>query len=274
MASTQKNNVTNLNALLRVGAEFHLAVGATTLAAAKASGFTPFGNIVDVTPNIDTQKVEHVSSNRGAPRKDREDITRSQIQFKVKTDEFTEIVQKIMLGGTAGTDFTQSAQNASNGDVLGFTAAPAVIGNWYDISVSNGSRIRNITTLTFAGKTEGTDFVVDLLTGRVSFLTAQTADLTPVVTAPAITGTSDSSFVGIKPGQQVKLTGIGRLFLFDQNTANKVFADYSDFSCEVTLDTASAFNANSFSDLTFSVLVTETVGNWATRLNAKLPSIG
>ena len=70
--STQKNNVTNQAALLRVGAEFHFADGAATVAAAQTSGFAPFGNIVDVTPNIDTQKVEHVSSNRGAPRKDRE----------------------------------------------------------------------------------------------------------------------------------------------------------------------------------------------------------
>ncbi len=269
----QRNNVTNLAALLRVGAEFHFANGAATPAAAQAAGFTPFGNIIDVTPNIDTQKVEHVSSNRGAPRKDREDITRSQIQFKIKTDEFNIMVQKIMLGGTDGTAFTQSAQVAVNADALQFSVTPAVIGNWYDITVS-GARIRNLTGLTIATLTEGTHFVVDALTGRVCFLTAQSTDRTPVVSAPAITANDAGYFFGIKPGQVVKLSGIGRLYLFDQNTDNKVFAAYEDFSCELTLDTAAAFNATSFGDLTFSVLVTDTVGNWLTRKSVAAVSVG
>lgn len=269
----QKNNVTNLAALLRVGAEFHFANGAASVAAALTSGFTPFGNIVDITPNIDTQKVEHVSSNRGAPRKDREDITRSQIQFKVKTDEFHKLVQQIMLGGTAGTDFTQSIQSGVSADTLAFSGTAAVIGNWYDITVS-GARIRKLTSVTIATLTEGTHFVLDLLTGRICFLTAQSSDRVPVVTAAAITAGSAGSFIGIKPGQQVKLSGIGRLYLFDQNTDNPVFAEYENFSCELTLDSASAFNATSFADLTFSVLVTDIVGNWLTRNAISTVSIG
>lgn len=271
--STQKNNVTNLDALLRVGAEFHFASGAASVAAAAAIGFTPFGNIVDLTPNIDTQKVEHVSSNRGAPRKDREDITRSQIQFKVKTDEFNELVQKIMLGGTTGTAFTQTSKSSTNADTLAFSGTAATVGNWYDITVS-GARVRNLTSVTITSLTEGTHFVVDLQTGRICFLSAQSSDRVPVVSAPAITANDATYFIGIKPGQQVKLSGIGRLYMFDQNTSNPVFAAYEDFTCELTLDTASAFNATSFADLTFSVLITDTVGNWLTRKSITAVSVG
>lgn len=269
--STQRNNVTNLAALLRAGAEFHFSNTATSVADSQTKGFTYLGNVVDVTPAIDTQKVEHVSSNRGAPRKDREDITRSQIQFKVKVDEFLPVVQKIMLGGDDGTDFTQTSKTAANADTLAFSGTNAVIGNWYDVKVS-GSRIRNLTALTISGKTEGTDFIVDNLTGRVAFLTAQSSDLVPVITAPAISSTSAKSFKGIKPGQTVKLSGFGRFYMFDQNAANEVFSAYEDFSCELTLDTASAFNATSFADITFSVLITDTVGNWLMRYGATTAS--
>jgi len=72
----------------------------------------------------------------------------------------------------------------------------------------------------------------------------------------------------------VKLSGIGRLYMFDQNTGNKTFAAYEDFTCEVTLDTASAFNASSFADLTFSVLITDTVGNWLTRNSVNAVTTG
>lgn len=270
--STQRNNVTNLAALLRAGAEFHFANNATSVSDSQVKGFTPFGNVVDVTPNVDTQKVEHVSANRGAPRKDREDVIRSQVQFKIKVDEFLPIVQKMMLGGTAGTDFTQTAKTGANADILVFSGTAAVIGNWYDVK-SSGARIRNLTALTIATLTEGTDFIVDNLTGRVCFLTAQSTDRMPVITAPAITASSNGSFIGIKPGQQVKLSGYGRLYLFDENTANSVFAAYEDFSCELTLDSASAFSATSFGDLTFSCLITDAVGNWLMRYGASTPDV-
>jgi hypothetical protein len=265
--STQRNNVTNLSALLRAGAEFHFSNTATSVSDSQTKGFTYLGNVVDVTPAIDTQKVEHVSSNRGAPRKDREDITRSQIQFKIKVDEFLPIVQKIMLGGSTGTDFTQASKTAQNADTLAFSGTAAVIGNWYDLKIS-GARYRNLTACTVATKTEGTDFIVDNLTGRICFLTAQSSDLVPVISCPTISAGGAGSFVGIKPGQTVKLSGFGRLLLFDQDSSNAVFSDYNDFSCEVTLDTAAAFNATSFADLTFSVLITDTVGNWLMRYGA------
>src|SRR5262245_21818975 len=120
--SVQKNNVTNLAALLRAGAAFHFSNTATSKSDARTNGFTACGNLVDVTPAIDTKTVEHVSANRGAPRKDREDVTQSQVQFKIKTDEFNAMVQKIMLGGIDGTDWSgQAAQVAANADTLAFS---------------------------------------------------------------------------------------------------------------------------------------------------------
>lgn len=269
----QKNTQTNTAALIRVGAEFVFSEGATTKAEAQANGFTPFGNISEVTPQVDTQKVAHVSSNYGAPRKDREDVTQSQVAFKIKFTEFAMLVQKVMLGGIDGTDFTQLVQSAVNADALAFSTKAAVIGNWYDVLVS-GARIRSATAITIATKTDGTDFVTDLRNGRIMFLTAQAADLTPVITAPAITAGSDLSFKGIKPGQSVKRSGIGRLYYYDQNSANRVFAAYEDFSCDVTLDTASAVNVTSFADLTASVLITDLVGNWLTRNASSKITVG
>lgn len=272
----QKNNVTNVSALLRPGAEFHFcnnATAATQAAYNAAGGFIPFGNIVGITPNFDTQKVEHVSSNRGNPKKDREDITRTQVQFKVKVDEFNKIVQKVMLGASDVTGFTQSAASAASGDALPFGTTAAVIGNWYDLTIS-GARVKDVTSVTITSKTEGTDFHLDLKTGRIMFVTAQSSNLTPVITAPAITAGSNASFLGLKPLQQVKFSGFGRLLGFDQDGANSNFFDYLDFSCQVTLDSVSELNVSNFGDLTFNVLVTDTVGTWLTRTGVNAVSVG
>jgi hypothetical protein len=330
----------NSAAALRVGAEFSFSEGATTVAEAIGLGYAQLGNIIDITPELTTEKVEAEDSNRGSPRVVRSDITKTALKFKVKSNEFTKQMVKILFGGEDTTEFTQSAQTAVSADTLAFGTTAATIGNWYPITVSS-ARIIGLTTVSVAtasaatgytvtnatnviaktshghsngdalimaastapggttngvtyyvrdasandfklaataggavidlttdgtsvafrtAKKEGTDFEVDLLIGRIRFLTAQSSDLTPVITAAAVTAGSSDAFFGLTPGQTYEFNGYGALYLFDQNSDNSTPLRWEDFSCQVTFDSAANINAKSFADMTFTVLITDDVG--------------
>lgn len=122
-------------------------------------------------------------------------------------------------------------------------------------------KLRNLTTVTFSGKTEGTDFVLDLLLGRVKFLTAQAANLTPVITCAAITAGSENSFFGLIPMLAPRQVGYGRLQIYDQRSSgNKVVLDHVDFSCDITLDASSEVDGTKWAEITIDVLVTTDKG--------------
>ena len=250
----------NLKALLIGTGEFSFSEDAASVSDAQSKGFLDFGNVTASTPSPEQTKEEHFGSYRGVRRVDKTAVTENKLSYKIKVDEFNKSNLEILFGGAATTGHTQAALSAVAGQTLGFTAVPAVIGKWYDLLTSGGARLLNITTVTIATKVEGTDFALDLLAGRIKFLTAQAADLVPTITAPAITAASDWSFLGMVPLSKVKKVGFGRLMIFDQETPNKLVLRHEGFSCEITLDSAGDVDGTKFSDMTLNVLVTDIPG--------------
>jgi hypothetical protein len=258
--STQVDPAHNLVALLIGTGEFSFSEDATSAANAQARGYLDFGNIVASTPSQENSKEEHFGSYRGVRRVDKTINTENKLRYKIKVDEWNRKNLEILYGGSSTTGHLQSALSAVAGQVLGFTATPAVIGKWYDIKTSAGARLLNLTTVTIATKVEGTDFVLDLLLARVKFLTAQAADLTPTITCAAIVAGDAFNYAGITPMASPKKTGFGKLVIFDQESANKAVLIHEGFSCEVTLDSSSEVDGQKFSEITLDVLVTDTVG--------------
>ena len=276
--STQVNPRTNTSNLMRVGAEFNFSDGASSLSDALQKGYTPVGNIVGVTPNFSTTVVDHFSSERGGVRKDRSDLTKKQIEFDVKVDEFNQANLRSMFGADASIATTGWSQGALSSQAMApwvFSSGnKSVIGNWYSIKTTGGVTVRlppgttagvgvGTTTVTIGGAslTEGTDYELDLVLGRIRFLTVQQTTLTATIsTSQAIAVTDQGAFFGLAPLAVGRRTGFGQLTFFDQDSGNPVPIDYKDFSCQVTLKSVSELNPDKFCEMILTVLITETVG--------------
>lgn len=250
----------NITALLIGTGEFSFSEGAVSAADAQAKGFLDFGNIVAFTPEAAVTKEQHQGSYRGVRRADRTVITENAFSYKLRCDEWNRKNLALLYGATPTTGHTQAALSAVAGAALGFTAVAAKIGYWYDLLTVGGTRVYDITAVTIATKIENTDFSVDYKMGRVRFLTAQAADLVPTITAPAIVAGAAGSFLGMTPLADPVKKGWGRLIVFDQESTNKVVYQHVDFSCEVSLDSASEIDGTAFTDLTLDVRITDSVG--------------
>lgn len=249
----------NPDALITGAGEFRFAPGATSLADARNKGWIDFGNIVatGIKPQID--KLDHVTSVRGVRRVNKTVATKGELMYTIQCDELDVEKLKIALGGTDGTDFTQSAHTTANGNVLAFSTTAAVIGRWYDLRVS-GVPVREVTTVTITGKTEDVDFVVDKKLGAIRFLTAQSADLTPVITAAAVTAGGTGFLQAINPLNSLMVRGYGRLSIFDGNTAEGLVYDHTDFSCECTFESMDDVQGTDWVKVTINVRVTSDLG--------------
>jgi hypothetical protein len=250
----------NTDALLIGTGEFSFSEGATDAADANERGWLDFGNIVAFTPEAELTKESHMGSYRGVRRPDKTVVTENSIRYKLRVDEWNRKNIELLFSGNAATGHTQLIQSAANAEVLPFTATPAKLGYWYDVKTGAGLRVFDLTALTIATKTEGTDFEVDYKLGRVMFLTAQAADLTPVITAPAIVAGAAGSFLGITPLQDPVKRGYGKLIIFDQLDSNKVVMVHENFECEVTVDSASEIDGTGFTDMTLDVAILSDVG--------------
>lgn len=253
---SQANPQHNLDALLIGTGEFMFSENATSIADTLLKGWRTWGNVKAVTPQIESQPVEHFGSYRGVLSKDRSQPMRSQVVYSLKCDEWTYDNLRTMFFGTAGAELTQAIQSAAAADAWAFSAGnPSTTKKWFDVKVS-GVRIRKITTLTILTLTEGTDFEVDYLLGRVRFLTNQTTSRTATVTAPAIASGEADAFQSFVPLSDMRIAGFGRLTLFDQDDNNKVVLDHQDFSCEVAVQSAGEISGQDFTEFTLTVTVT------------------
>lgn len=252
------SNQHNLDALAFATGEFSFARGATTAAEAQEMGYRDFGNLISASFSPEVEKVEHYGSYRGIRRVDRNVISSTKFQYTIKVDELDREKLLFALLGETSTNHSQSALTAQDGEDLEFGTTAAVIGRWYDLKTAAGARVRNLTAVTIATLTENTDFVLDKKLGRIRFLTAQSSDLTPVLTAPEILAADGMK--GITPLSNTVQSGFGRLTLFDDAHSDKVIYDHVDFSCEVSFDSVNEFDGQNFGEITLTVLVTDTVG--------------
>jgi hypothetical protein len=252
-------NVRNLDALVNATGEFVFAPGVTTVAGAQAAGYYDFGNIVVVGLKPTLEKLEHEGSYRGVRTVDAERGIKAVLEYQLKCDELDPTKLAYAMFGEAASAFTQTTKSTSSYDTLGFTAVPAVLHRWYDIKIS-GVQVRNATAIVVTTKTEGTDFEVDLKLGRVRFLTAQSSDLNGTVTAPEITSASDGYMQAFTPLSEYLVTGVGNLWLFDDEHANDLIFEHRGFGCSITFDSMDDFDGKSFCTATFKVKVTTPFG--------------
>jgi len=228
-----------------------------TVAAAQAAGFDDIGSTAKVTMETDIEDQDAYVPNRGILKRARTAVTKQDITYKVTAQEMKRSNILLALSGANGTNFTQSALSADNGTVLAFGTTAAVIGRWYQLYAADGSEVRDLTAVTIATKTEGTDFVLDKKTGRIRFLTAQTAALTPVLTAPAITAGGVGNMKGFRPLDGKQMTGVARIQIFDDNHANKIVYDSGFILVNVAVANFGDFDGENFIDMELDFKVTE-----------------
>ena len=234
------SNLQNIRSMvIGTTAEFSFAENAPSAAVSGGVSypFKDFGNltVVDVDSSIETEA--RIISVRGLRRQISNEPTLTKLGFKLKSNEADPQKLGYAFNASITGAFTQSALTATAGQALNFATAAAVIGQWYQLRTSGGVAVRNCTAVTIAAKVEGTDFVLDLLLGRIRFLAAQSASLTPTITCSAVTADpSDLAMTVLNPMQTAIRRGYGRISFFDRDATNKVFLDYVDFNCEVTLE--------------------------------------
>ena len=256
----------NLNALLLGTGEFSFAEGASTELAAGKQGYKDWGNVTAFTVKPDKQTEDHIGSYRGVRRVDTTAVKQTRIDYQIKFDEITADKLMSLYYGSATTPFTQAVATAAAGDVLGFTALAAVIGNWYDLTLA-GARVKEITTATFSHGVapavtlvEGVDFILDRKLGRVQFLTAQAADLSVAITAPAIAVGGVGYRSAIIPQTRPIRRGIGRLICFDQDDADIVSFEHTGFGCEIYLESMDEVTGDKYTNVVINVQITSPVG--------------
>lgn len=216
-------DIANANAAPIGSGIFLFCPGAESVSEIVANGgYQHHGSIEawDLQPAAETVAVK--ISKGGQRLTGRNLVTGRTFAYGITHDELNEYVIRHMTGGGAPTQSTQAELSTDNADTLGFTANPATIGNWYQLSVS-GAPVHALGTVTVAGKTEGTDFEVDYDNGMIRFLTAQSSDLTPVLTADQITTSSTTSRKQFTPFSESGVQGMACLYIFDQEDRETIW---------------------------------------------------
>lgn len=136
-------SLNNVDALTIATAEFSLAIGALTVAAAITTGFSPFGNVTEATPKVTVKNERHIGSYRGRLTADKTVNTESDMEWTIKCDEMNQNTMLVLLGATANGSRSQNAYvNATMDTITGGSTTDL----WFDVSVG-GVKIRNLTNL-------------------------------------------------------------------------------------------------------------------------------
>ena len=245
-------------------AEFSFCEGANTVAQAAALGFRDFGNLKAFSSTPGGDDKNHKGSYRGTVRTDRRKQVGLELGYKLTGDEFHGLSLALLWLGTndTGSFFTQTALAAVPGGAITFSAgSPSSPLKWYDLFSSTGTRVRNLTAVTIATKTEGVDFEVDYRLGRIRFITAQTAAVTPTLSAAAIAAGDPLSMFRITPVTAGVKSGMGRLNVFEENpTTGGLVLAHEDFSCDLSVDGNPDLKNDDWSDYSVNVLITSLAG--------------
>lgn len=169
-------------------------------------------------------------------------------------------------GLTDGTPVVLRASAAPTGLSLGtiyYVRDSAT--NDFKLAATSGGAAIDITStgtaVTFAPVlVEDTDYVVDAKIGRVRFLTAQSQNRFPILTASAITSGGAANLLGFTPLQSLIQSGYGRLALFDDTHPNKLVFLHENFSCQVFLDSTGDVDGKSVPEISLRVRITSEVG--------------
>lgn len=171
----------------------------------------------------------------------------------------------VITGVTITSVGAYTVNPSSPNSVTGGTGSSATITLTFSALTAAGDKLRRLTNCTFSGKTEGTDYELDLVLARVRWLTANSSATTPLITCSAITASAAQGFTEWTPmGEPVK-SGYGRVVFYDTELNDTVVIDHSDFSCDVSVDSVSDIDGESFVEVTLTVSVTQDEGTYVVR---------
>jgi hypothetical protein len=239
-------------------AQFLFCEGAVTRAAAAAKGYTDMGNFTALENKGEISTTPILKCFRGVTRESRKLPGIIKQSYDLKTNEVLDYRKlRFALFGSDLADYAQAASAAANGDALAFSAAsPAILNLWYPLAIA-GAPVREITALTLDALTEGADFVVDGKLGLVRFVNEATLpgeSLTPVISAPALTGAHPLGLRRLKPMSRGIWNGYGRLLLWDQETQSLAM-DHKDFSASITLSAPFTVANDALAEMTLNVSI-------------------
>lgn len=227
---------TNLRSIAKCTGEVIGALGSSTAAAAQLAGYQSFGQVVETGLTIESNPIPYYGSYRGIKRKVKTFSGNNAQGYTFKLGEMNPLNLSLLLSadpayvyGSEATDNARSAISATAGTDFAFGTTAAVPGYWYQVLDASGNHVKNITTLTIAGKTEGTDFDVDYLLGLVRFTAAEASDLTPTITCAAITSASVDYMKRFKPGQKYTFEGMFQVAWWDEDSNSKLLYFHEPF---------------------------------------------
>lgn len=233
------SNLNHTRAEIQGTARLLLSLDAASRAAAALAGHEEFGDLMGHELQGESKTEPTLKPINGVMRQTDETPGLLTLGYELTTKAIADARKlKFFLSAAAGQDLAQAAQAAVNADALVFTGpAPAVINRWYQLKVA-GVRIRHLTAITIAGKTENLDFIVDYDNGMIRFPSAgylPAVNVVPVITAPAIDSTHAKFMVGLRPMQNQIWRGYANLYVYDQNRANRLVMAHEDFSFTLTM---------------------------------------
>jgi hypothetical protein len=243
---------------------FLFCEGAKTLAEVAArGGFKDFGNVKVFQLQPQVSGVERITAKDGVRNVEGSTPTLMRLMYKLTSEESDNRNLLFAYMGRQTTPFTQAALAAANADALAFDDNAAVPENWYDLT-KDGQRIRELDEVVIAGLEEDVDYFVDYKGGMIRFTEVQNAELTPVVTAPAITEDDAQYLKAILPMVVAQRSGLGRWSSFDQDPDSNLVLEHDAFTCEIKVDGQPQVDGEKIAEQSLLITVT---GNRGTVYN-------
>ncbi|WP_221029900.1 hypothetical protein [Actomonas aquatica] len=232
-------------------------IGALTKADAIAGGLQDMGNFLGIEIKGETEKEPILKALRGRVTKSGHTGGMISLGYEFTTREFADARKfKFALMGSETDPFTQAALAGVDSTALAFTAqVPSKAGYWYPLFYQ-GTHVHALTSVTIAGKEEGVDFEVDLKMGLIRFIVAQTANVTCVLTGPAIDAAHKEYLIGVQPRDRVVYSGYWSVAAFDQDPNNNLVMRHEFFSGDLTVTQWPKVDHTGQSELKFQIDIT------------------
>jgi hypothetical protein len=183
----------------------------TTEAAKVLTGSRALGNVPEASMSVETTTLDHFSSEQATRVKDNSVQLEVNRTLAFTIDSMTDDNLAMFFGGTTST-VTQTALTDAT------SVFPVLTGDrWYQLGVTSGNPagVRNVSGVTIAGGTLGTDFTVDGTNGRIYIVDGGALDGDTAVTVTYDVAASTRSRITAS----TSTTKVGRLEFISDNTA-------------------------------------------------------
>lgn len=147
--------------------------------------YRDLGNCPEFSINVESETLEHASSQQGLKVVDKEVIISQKVNLSLTLDELNFENLALFFSGSAAVNTDPAGISTRtlvySADGLDALSDAEVKGRWFDLYDSAGERVYNITldvdqntttASTIDGKTAGVDYEMDLTMGRIFFYEA------------------------------------------------------------------------------------------------------